>query len=154
MKNTQSSNDRTLPGSPAASPPPGNSAPLTGKAFVAGNGLWPLRLQHGVPTMQSGAERAGTARKPSPESNLSCQRGERAPCPPVTVSNRQIRASARPVLRGEVNKTLSASFGYNNMQREKEHNNSATAVHTHRLHRACGNAHSQPRRAATIDLLR
>lgn len=66
---------------------------------------------------QCRAERAGTANKPSPESNLSCQRGERARCLAVTVSNRQIRASARPVLPGEVNKTLSASFGHNNMQR-------------------------------------
>lgn len=64
------------------------------------------------------AERAGTTRKPSPESNLSCQRGERAPCLAVAVSNRQIGAGARPVLPGEVNKTLSASYGYNNMQRE------------------------------------
>lgn len=67
---------------------------------------------------QCGAERAGTARKASPESNLSCQRDERAPCPAVAVSNRQIRAGARPVLPGEVNKTLSASFGDNNMQTE------------------------------------
>lgn len=66
---------------------------------------------------QCRAERAGTANKPSPESNSSCQRGERARCPAVSVPNRQIRASARPALPGEVNKTLSESLGHNNMQR-------------------------------------
>lgn len=66
---------------------------------------------------QCRAERAGTANKPSPESNLSCQRGERARCLAATVSKRRIRASARPDLPGEVNKTLSASFGHNNTQR-------------------------------------
>lgn len=68
VKNTQSSSGRTLPGSPAASPPPGSSAPLTGKPL-----LQEADYGHGgcnTACQQCRAERAGTARKPSPESKL------------------------------------------------------------------------------------
>lgn len=95
-------------------PTAGQLGSVYGKAFVAGNGLWPRRV---ATRRANNAERSGLANKPSPESNSSCQRGERARCLAVTVSNRQIRASARPALPGEVNKTLSESFGHNNMQR-------------------------------------
>lgn len=109
--NAQSSGGRTLPGSPLASPPPGSSAPFTGKPLLQ-------ETDYGHGGLQQRANNAEErANKPSLESNLSCQRGERARCLSATVSNRQIRACARPVLPGEVNKTLSASIGHNNMQR-------------------------------------
>lgn len=59
--NTQSSNSRTLPGSPAASPPPGSSAPLTGKAFCCRKRIMATEAcKRGVPTMQRGADWHGS----------------------------------------------------------------------------------------------